>query len=130
MAQLASVTPSRAFQRWSEPAATQRSSSVRVAVDWSSAAITERSTGHVELTARLDAGARAAWSCVLPGSDGWEEAINASGCSEVVLTTWLGSESVAKDMVLDLAEHLTQKLKASKPLIRVRFLQREKRRAA
>lgn len=99
-------------------------------IDWSSAAVSAQSTGHVELMAQLDAGARGTWSCLQPEAEAWEQAIGTSGCSEVVLTTWLGNEPLAKDMVLDLAEHLTHRLKESKPLIRVRFFPRDKRRAA
>jgi hypothetical protein len=104
-----------------------------VVVDWSAATATDaepRTRGHVELMARLDAGPHGIWSCLTPEPAGWEQALSASGCSEVVLTTWLGNDPLAKDLVLDLAEHLTQRLKQSKPLIRVRFLQREKSRAA
>jgi len=102
-------------------------------VDWSPAlgAGDDRPVGHVELIAPIDAGANASWSCIYPEARGWwEEAISAAHCHEVVLTTWLGKDPLARDMVLDLAEHLTQRLKESKSLIRVRFLQREKGRAA
>jgi hypothetical protein len=102
-------------------------------VDWSVATSTEEARhgrGHVELVARLDAGPHGIWSSLTPEPLGWEQALNASRCSEVVLTTWFGDDPLAKDLVLDLAEHLTQRLKESKPLIRVRFLQREKNRAA
>jgi hypothetical protein len=67
------------------------------------------------------------WACLEPQGSSWEEAITASGCEEVVLTTWLGDEPVAKDWVLDLAGQLTQRLARSQPLIRVRFLPRAKR---
>ncbi len=132
LAQLASASPSRAGRRTAAQRRPRGSSYVRVAVDWSSgtgADATVNTGGHVELVAGFANGPSGSWSCSGSEAD-WEQAIRASGCVEVVLTTWLGNEPHAKDMVLDLAERLTQRLKDSRPLVRVRFLQREKGRAA
>ncbi len=47
-----------------------------------------------------------------------------------MLTAELDDDPSAKHLVLGLAEHLTQKLAASHPLIRVRFVPRSKRASA
>jgi hypothetical protein len=133
--QLASTISLRSLRRHAAstlPRA-RRGGSVRVVVDWSSPAPSgtpAASSNHVELLARLEDGPSAAWSCLGPKGWAWEEAIGVSRCEEVVLTTRLGDEPAARDLVLELAERLTQLLSGSQPLIRVRFLPRAKGRAS
>lgn len=134
VSQLSSLGTSRSRRR-SPPAArlARRSRSVRVVVEWlpdGTGTAPGAALGHVELLAeRFDAEPRASWACI-GRAWSWEEAVSTSGCAEVVLTSWPGNDTVAKDLVLDLAEHLTQRLKGSKSLVRVRFLERTKARAS
>jgi hypothetical protein len=77
---------------------------------------------EVELVADLDAAVTGTWLCPNGVGPNWLEALFCAGCSEVVLTARLGNDLSAKHRVLELAELLTFKLTATKPLIRVRFL--------
>jgi hypothetical protein len=98
----------------------------RVVVAWSSPSDTE--AGHclapvnLELEPSSSATAGGAWRCRELSGASWVEAISAAHCTEVVLTARLGDNGPARHLVLELAELLTQKLSATKPHIRVRFL--------
>lgn len=97
------------------------SSLVNVVVAWSASSAGPRlGLGQVELEAQRVASAPS-WTCRQPSGWSWEEALCAAGCDEVVLTT-LGDDPDAKHLVLGLAEHLTHKLAATQPIVRVRFL--------
>ena len=85
---------------------------------------------ELETDSALSGNAEPRWVCSQPSDLGWEEALSAAGCEEVVLTAELDDDPAAKHLVLDLAERLTQKLAATHPLIRVRFLPRTRRTAA
>jgi hypothetical protein len=77
---------------------------------------------HLELEPSSSATAGATWRCRELAGASWVEAISAARCSEVVLTARLGDDGRARHLVLELAELLTQRLLATKPHIRVRFL--------
>lgn len=101
---------------------------VQVVVDWSTAGEepSPALSARVELEAdESSVGAETRWTCRELGKRGWEEALSAAACDEVVLTAEL-DDPRAKHLVLGLAEHLTQKLAATHPLIRVRFLPRSR----
>ena len=103
-----------------------RREAARVVVAWSSPSDAE--TGrclapvHLELEPSASATAGGAWRCRELSGAGWVDAISAARCTEVVLTARLGDDGRARHLVLELAELLTQRLSATKPHIRVRFL--------
>jgi len=99
---------------------------VHVVVDWSSAG-SPAGPGHLELEAERRGNASPIWASLGREGYGWEQALTASRCEEVVLTAQLGDDAGAKDLVLGLAEHLTHKLAKTQPLIRVVFLPGRKR---
>jgi len=63
-----------------------------------------------------------AWRSLERSGASWVEALSAASCTEVVLTACVPDEGRARHLVLELAEQLTQRLSATKPHIRVRFL--------
>jgi hypothetical protein len=98
----------------------------RVVVAWSSPSETEAGRCLAPVNLELDQSASAtaggAWRCRELSGVSWVEAISAARCTEVVLTARLGNDGRARHLVLELAELLTQRLSATKPHIRVRFL--------
>lgn len=106
-------------RRWS----TRAAAPVHVVVAWSAAgALDAASPVRVELEAEHRAGAQPRWTCQQPLGWSWEDAISAAGCQEVELTAQLDDDLEAKNLVLSLADQLTQQLSATHPMIRVRFL--------
>lgn len=96
---------------------------MRVVVAWSAAGSADPGQQvQIELEAEQRAGIQPRWTCQQPIGWSWEEAISAAGCEEVELTAQLDDDLEAKHLVLGLADHLTQQLAATHPLIRVRFL--------
>jgi hypothetical protein len=75
---------------------------------------------QVELEAELETQAATTWVCRETSGSGWAEALFSTLCSEVLLTA-LSDDLPSKHLVFDLADLLTLKLAASRPLIRVRF---------
>jgi len=98
----------------------------RVVVAWSSTLDTEAgrclAPVNLELEASSAANAGRTWRCRELEGASWVEAISAARCSEVVLTARLADDTAARHLVLELVELLTQRLSATKPHIRVRFL--------
>ena len=97
---------------------------MQVVVAWSEpgAAAPAAAVARIELQAEPKPSGKLTWNCRTPSGWGWEEALCAAGCDEVLVTAQLGDDRDAKHLVLGLAERLTQKLAATKPLVRVRFL--------
>jgi hypothetical protein len=93
----------------------------RVVIAWSPADRGDQplSGTFTEIEARLGPSAAANASLV---DSAWVEKLSSARCSEVTLTARLGNDLPAKHLVLELAGLLTQKLTATRPLIRVRFL--------
>jgi hypothetical protein len=104
----------------------RRRQAARVVVAWSSPLDSEAgiclAPVNLELEPAPSASVVGTWRCRELSGAGWVEAISAARCTEVVLTARLGDDGAAKHLVLELAELLTQKLSATKPHIRVRFL--------
>jgi hypothetical protein len=98
---------------------------VQVVLDWSSPLDAEAVGCHSPVNLELDASSSAiggGWRCRELSGASWVEAISAAHCTEVVLTARLGDDRRARHLVLELVELLTQRLSATKPYIRVRFL--------
>jgi hypothetical protein len=98
---------------------------VRVTLDWSTPgrpSAVHAEPNRVELEAAMDAGPRRTWTPSDPRREHWEEALSASSCAEVTLTSHVRRDVAARDLVLELAEYLTQKLAKTQSLIVVRFL--------
>ncbi|MES1187297.1 MAG: hypothetical protein ABUL60_26000 [Myxococcales bacterium] len=94
----------------------------RVVVAWSSS---DMEAGRCLAPVNLEletAATGGTWRCRELSGASWVEAISAARCTEVVLTARLGEDGRARHRVLELAELLTQRLSATKPHIRVRFL--------
>lgn len=122
-----SSPPSASFQRARgsrSRKARSRSNLVQVVVAWSApgSAAPAAAVAQVELEAEPKPSGQPTWNCRAPSGWRWEEALCAAGCDEVLVTAQLGDDRDAKHLVLGLAERLTQKLAATKPLVRVRFL--------
>jgi hypothetical protein len=102
----------------------RRNQPVHVAIAWTACGSAAQlgPTVEVELEAELHQSGQPGWTCREGAGVGWEEAICAAQCDEVILTAQLGRRPDEKHVVLALAELLTQKLAATQPLIRVRFL--------
>lgn len=105
----------------------------RVVVDWSSTVETEAgrclAPVTLELEARSPPNAGGVWRQHQPGARcgelagaSWLDVIAGARCSEIVLTARLADDAADRHLVLELAELLTQRLSATKPHIRVRFL--------
>jgi hypothetical protein len=116
---------------WRAPRAASRRAArsrgvARVVVDWSSPLTVASGAVLAPLQLELEAApqgtALGTWKCRELSTAGWVEAISSAQCTEVVLTARLGDDGPARHLVLELAELLTQKLAATQPLIRVRFL--------
>ena len=75
---------------------------------------------QVELEAELATPAATTWVCRETSGSGWAEALSSAHCSEVLLTA-LSDDISSRHLVFELADQLTRKLAASRPLIRVRF---------
>jgi hypothetical protein len=75
---------------------------------------------QIELEAELETPAATTWVCREASGSGWAEALSSVRCSEVLLTA-LSDDLPSKHLVFELADLLTLKLAASRPLIRVRF---------
>lgn len=105
---------------------TRRREAARVVVAWSSPSDLEAgrvlAPVNLELETSSSATAGGSWRCRELSGVSWVEAISAARCTEVVLTAHLGGDGRGRHLVLELAEILTQRLSATKPHIRVRFL--------
>jgi hypothetical protein len=105
---------------------TRRREAARVVVAWSSPSGPEAgrilAPVNLELETSSSATTGGSWRCRESSGVSWVDAIAAAGCTEVVLTAHLGGDGRGRHLVLELAETLTQKLSATKPHIRVRFV--------
>jgi hypothetical protein len=124
-----SSTEPRAGHRGHRPRSARPAAAARVVVAWSPADGDDQpqSGGFTEVEAQL--GPSPAAKARLAAA-AWVEALSSARCREVTLTARLGNDLRAKHLVLELAELLTQKLTATRPLIRVLFLPPLDRRAA